>query len=341
MNPYIAAQISALVEGIRLLEVYVTAPLGLYSDLKMMRESLPFPEAKEFTREEISQRRQAHATLTEDYPALAMKAIRAVRATVDALGGLRQDGEGSRKDGAAVLDESWLRRASIVLTRAEQRVGANLRAKPIEKLTGIYVIVDPEATRGREPEVVARAALEGGARVVQLRDKQNDKKQILERARRLMRVCQEHDALFFVDDDADVALAAEADGLHVGQSDLPTGEARKVLTPHQLIGRSNGSLDQALESQAQEVDYIAIGAIYATTAMGKSGRDALGPQIVGRVKNAVPQPVVAIGGINAGNLAEVVRAGADCVCVASAVTHADDPAEATRRLVDLFDASLP
>ena len=334
MNPYIAAQISALVEGIRLLEVYVTAPLGLYSDLKMMRESLPFPEAKELTREEISQRRQAHATLTEDYPDLALKAIRALRATVDTL-------EGSREDGATVLDESWLRRASIVLTRAEQRVGANLRAKPIEKLTGIYVIVDPEATRGREPEVVARAALEGGARVVQLRDKQNDKKQVLERARRLMRVCQEHDALFFVDDDADVALAAEADGLHLGQSDLPTGEARKVLTPHQLIGRSNGSLDQALESQAQEVDYIAIGAIYATTAMGKSGRDALGPQIVGRVKNAVPQPVVAIGGINAGNLAEVVRAGADCVCVASAVTYADDPGEATRRLVDLFDASLP
>jgi thiamine-phosphate pyrophosphorylase len=300
----------------------------------MMRESLPFPEAKELTREEISQRRQAHATLTEDYPGLALKAIRAVRATVDTL-------EGSREDGATVLDESWLRRASIVLTRAEQRVGANLRAKPIEKLTGIYVIVDPEATRGREPEVVARAALEGGARVVQLRDKQNDKKQVLERARRLMRVCQEHDALFFVDDDADVALAAEADGLHVGQSDLPTGEARKVLTPHQLIGRSNGSLDQALESQAQEVDYIAIGAIYATTAMGKSGRDALGPQMVGRVKNAVPQPVVAIGGINAGNLAEVVRAGADCVCVISAVTYADDPGEATRRLVDLFDASLP
>ena len=334
MNPYIAAQTNALVEGIRLLEVYVTAPLGLYSDIKMMRESLPFREANELTREEISQRRQAHATLTGDYPALALKAVLAVRATVDTL-------EGSRENGAAVLDESWLRRANIVLTRTEQRVSANLRAKAIEKLTGIYVIVDPEATRGREPEVVARAALEGGARAVQLRDKQNDKKQALERARRLMGLCQEHDALFFVNDDADVALATEAHGLHVGQSDLPTEEARKVLAPTQLIGRSNASLDQALESQAQEVDYIAIGATYPTATMGKSGRDALGPQMVERIKNAVPQPVVAIGGINAGNLAEVVRAGADCACVVSAVTFADDPGEATRQLVELFEASSP
>lgn len=332
MNPFVAAQIGALVEGIRLLEVYVTAPLGLYSDLKMMRESLPFPEAKELTRQEISQRRQAHSALTDDYPTLAIKAILSVRATVDALGGLRQDG-------AAVLDESWLRRASIVLSRAEQRVGANLRAKAIEKLTGIYVIVDPEATRGREPEAVTRAALEGGARVVQLRDKQNDKKRVLELARSLVGLCHEYDGLFFVNGDADVALAAEAHGLHVGQSDLPTEEARRMLTPTQLIGRSNGSLDEALESQSQEVDYIAIGAIYATSTMGKSGRSALGPAMVERIKNAVPQPVVAIGGINAGNLAEVVRAGADCVCVVSAVAHADDPREATRRLVDLFDSS--
>ena len=334
MNPYIAAQTSALVEGIRLLEVYVTAPLGLYSDLKMMRESLPFPEAKELTREQVSQRRQAHATLTEDYPALALQAILAVRATVVTL-------EGSRDNGASVLDGSWLRRASIVLTRAEQRVGSSVRAKTVEKLTGIYVIIDPEATRGRAPEDVARAALEGGARVVQLRDKQNDKKQLLEQAHILMDHCREHDALFFVNDDADVALVAESHGLHVGQTDLPPHEARKVLSPTQLIGRSNGSLGEALESQAQDVDYIAIGAIYATTTMGKSGRNALGPQIVERIKNAVPQPIVAIGGINAGNLAEVVQAGADCVCVVSAVTYADDPGEATRQLVDIFDASAP
>ncbi len=332
MNPYVAAQAAALLEGLRLLEVYVTAPLGLYSDIRMMRESLPFPEPVELTREEISQRRQAHAALTDDYPALALRAILAVRAAVDSLADCRDDG-------AAVLNESWLRRSRIVLTRAEQRVGGNVRAKTVEKLRGVYVIVDPEATRGRDPVTIALAALEGGARVVQLRDKQNDKKQVLDQARRLAAMCREDGALLFVNDDADVALAAEAHGLHVGQTDLPTEDARRVLAPEQLVGRSNGSLDEALESQAQEVDYIAVGAIYATTTMGKSERSALGPQIVERVKNAVPQPIVAIGGINAENLPEVVRAGADCVCVVSAITYADDPTEATRQLVELFDAS--
>ena len=244
MNPYVAAQAAALLEGLRLLEVYVTAPLGLYSDIRMMRESLPFPESEELTREEISQRRQAHAALTDDYPALALRAVLAVRATVDALADCRDDG-------AAVLNESWLRRSRIVLTRAEQRMGASVRTEMVAKLKGVYVIVDPEATRGRDPVTVARDTLEGGARVVQLRNKQNDKKQVLDQARRLTVMCREHGALFFVNDDADVALAADAHGLHVGQTDLPTEEARRVLAPDQLVGRSNGSLDEALESQTQ------------------------------------------------------------------------------------------
>ncbi|MCL0029320.1 thiamine phosphate synthase [Dehalococcoidia bacterium] len=330
MNPYITAQTTALLEGLRLLEAYVTAPLGLYSDIRMMRESLPFPESEELTREELSQRRQAHAALTDDYPTLALRAILAVRTTIDAL-------VDCRDDGAAVLNESWLRRSRIVLTRAEQRMGASVRAEMVAKLKGVYVIVDPEATRGRDPVTVARDTLEGGARVVQLRNKQNDKKQVLDQARRIKSLCQEHDVLFFVNDDADVALTAGAHGLHVGQTDLPTEDARRVLEPGQLIGRSNGNLPEALASQAQEVDYIAVGPIYATTTMGKSGRSALGPEMVRLVKNAVPQPIVAIGGINAENLSEVVRAGADCVCVVSAITYTDDPVEATRQLVNLFE----
>ncbi len=222
MNPYITAQTNALLEGLRLLEVYVTAPLGLYSDIRMMRESLPFPDSNELTREEVSQRRQAHAALTDDYPALALRAIVAVRAAVDVLADCRDDD-------APVLNESWLRRSRIVLARAEQRTGAAVRAKTVEKLRGVYVIVDPEATGGRDPVNFAQSALEGGARVVQLRDKLNDKKQVLDQARRLKDLCREHDALFFVNDDADVALTAEAHGLHVGQTDLPTAEARRAV----------------------------------------------------------------------------------------------------------------
>ena len=333
MNPYIQAQTTALVEGIRLLEVLITAPLGLYSDIKMMRESLPFKESDDLTREQTTERRQAHARLTDDYHALAVDAIESIRATVATLAAVR-DGDGP------VLDESWLRRAGLVLGRAEQHAGSNVRAKLAEKLTGVYVIVDPEATQGRSVEFIARASLEGGAKVIQLRDKLSDKGQQLERARLLKGMCDEYDALFFMNDAADVARAANAHGLHVGQTDLPTENARDLLTPQQLIGRSNSGLEQALESQVQGVDYIAVGAIYATTTMGKSGRTALGPEELTRVKNAVPLPLVAIGGIDKSNISNVVKAGADCVCIVSAITYSDDPKTATRELAQMFkDAS--
>jgi thiamine-phosphate pyrophosphorylase len=330
MNPYIQAQTSALVEGIRLLEVLITAPLGLYSDIKMMRESLSFQESGDLTREQSSERRQAHAKLTDDHQTLALGVIESVRATVGTLGAVR-DGDGP------MLDESWLRRASLVLGRAEQQAGSNLRARLAEKLTGIYVIVDPEATQGRSVEFMTRATLEGGAKVIQLRDKQSDKGQQLELANLLKGMCDEYDALFFMNDATDVARASNAHGLHIGQTDLPTDQARKLLTPDQLIGRSNSGLDQALESQVQGVDYVAVGAVYATSTMGKSGRSATGPEELARVKEAVPLPLIAIGHIGKSNITDVIKAGTDCVCIVSAITYSDDPQSATRELVQLFE----
>ena len=205
------------------------------------------------------------------------------------------------------------------------------------KVSGIYVIVDPEATRGRPVVEVARASLEGGARVVQLRDKLRDKGPMLETACELKALCDEFGALFVMNDHADVALVSGAHGLHVGQTDLPVEAARRVLEPNQIVGSSNGTIEEAVRSSEQGVDYIAVGAIYSTTTMGKSGRRALGPEMITRVKNAVSQPVVAIGGVNKENIAEVASAGADCACVVSAITFADDPRAATRRLVGLFE----
>ena len=124
---------------------------------------------------------------------------------------------------------------------------------------------------------VARQSLEGGATVVQLRDKLNDKGDILKSARELKALCDEYDALFVMNDHADLARASDAHVLHVGQSDLPVTDARDILAPRQLIGNSNNGLPEALASTQQPVDYLAVGAIYATTTMGKSGRSALGP----------------------------------------------------------------
>lgn len=212
-----------------------------------------------------------------------------------------------------------------------------IRSERMQKVRGLYVIVDPEATRGRDVVEVAAAALRGGASVIQLRDKMRDKGEVLEVARALKALCDDHDAVFIVNDDADIAYLSEAHGLHVGQTDLPVGEARRALSPDQIVGRSNNGTVEALESEGQGADYVAVGAIYATTTMGKSGRAALGPEMIREVERAVSAPVVAIGGINAGNIVDVAKAGADCICVVSAVTYADDVEGAARELVGLME----
>ena len=206
-------------------------------------------------------------------------------------------------------------------------------------MRGLYVIVDPEATKGRDVVEVAEAALRGGASVIQLRDKTRDKGEVLEIARAIKGLCDKYDGLFIVNDDADIAYLSEAHGLHVGQTDLPVEESRRVLAPEQIVGRSNNGTAEALESEAQGADYLAVGAVYSTTTMGKSGRTAVGPEMIREVKAAVSAPVVAIGGINAGNIADVAQAGADCICVVSAVTYADDMEGAARELVDLMNGA--
>ena len=153
-------------------------------------------------------------------------------------------------------------------------------------------------------------------------------------------LCDKYDGLFIVNDDADIAYLSEAHGLHVGQTDLPVEEARRVLAPEQIVGRSNNGTAEALESEAQSADYVAVGAVYSTTTMGKSGRTAVGPEMIRRVKEAVSVPVIAIGGISAANIADVARAGADCICVVSAVTLRGRCGRARQReLVDLMDAA--
>ena len=332
MNPFAATQLRAMIESIRLLESFVTAPLGLYSDIKMLRESLPFPEAVELSREETRERRTAYANLTEAPQDLALGTISSIRSAIEILGKI--GGENG-----SPLDAAWISRAGRVLARAEQRVGGDLRARMAARVRGLYVIVDPEATGGRPVLEIAEASLRGGAGVVQLRDKHQDKAEVLAVARRLRTLCDDYGALFVMNDDADVGLSSDAHGLHIGQTDLPVAEARRILAPHQLVGRSNNTVEQAMDSQAQGVDYLAVGAVYATTTMGKSVRAPVGVEMVQKVKELAQQPIVAIGGISADNIVDVVRAGADCACVVSAVTFADDPEAAARRLVELIAAA--
>ncbi|MFW6174746.1 MAG: thiamine phosphate synthase [Chloroflexota bacterium] len=206
------------------------------------------------------------------------------------------------------------------------------RKSRAERVRGLYVILDPDHTGGRPLLEVARAALRGGASMLQLRDKRSGKRGMLDTARELKGICDEHGALLIVNDHGDVAALSGADGLHVGQNDLPVRDARHILLPHQLIGTSNALLEEALVSDASEADYIAVGAMYETGT--KSDTRPAGLETLRRVRERVKTPIVAIGGIKASNIAPVVQAGADAICVISAVCLAEDPEWAARELVE-------
>ncbi len=328
--PFVTSHLSTILEGLRLLEAFVTAPLGLHSDIKMVRQSLPFPEAADLSREEERDRRTAFSSLTDSPLELALHTISSLGVSLDVL-------EAAGGQGGSTLDEAWVAQARNVLTRAGARVARDMRAVRTAAVRGLYVIVDPEVTGGRPVRDVAEAALRGGASVLQLRDRTGDKGEVLPVALDLRTMCEKHDALFIINDDADLALSSGAHGLHVGQHDLPVREARRVLTPRQIVGRSNNTLQEAMDSQAQEADYIAVSAVYATTTMGKVERAVVGLELVEEIKDRVGQPVVAIGGIDTTNIEQVLRAGADCVCAVSAVTLAGDPEAAAKNLVEAIE----
>ena len=218
------------------------------------------------------------------------------------------------------------------LDALESDFGRLLRHDARRSIRGLYVIIDPLVTGDRPPEYIAEEALKGGAAILQLRDKTRDKGLSVGLAQRLNELCREKDALLIINDHADLAAAAHAHGVHVGQEDLPVASARKVLKAHQLVGRSNHNLEEAHESHSQGADYVAVGAMYPTGS--KNQPIVGGPTLVTAVKNAVDVPVVAIGGINAERAPEVVRAGADAICVISAVGLAPNPRDAARRLVE-------
>jgi thiamine-phosphate pyrophosphorylase len=217
-----------------------------------------------------------------------------------------------------------------LLDRIDAACGAALRKDLRDRIRGLYVIIDPGVLRDRDALHVTKASLAGGARIIQLRDKTQDKGDALPLARDIRKACEAADALFIMNDHADLAVACGADGLHVGQHDLPVAEARKVLSPRQIVGTSNATAQEGSASERMGVDYVAVGAIYETAT--KSNTRPAGLDTLRRVKASVNVPVVAIGGINAGNVASVVQAGADSVCVVSAVTLAWDPEAAAREL---------
>ncbi len=203
----------------------------------------------------------------------------------------------------------------------------------MKRIHGLYVIVDPEACRGRAPVEVARQALAGGASVIQWRDKRRDKGDQLDDARRIRDLCRERGVPFIVNDHADLAWVLGADGVHVGQRDLPAKLVRAML-PNAIVGVSTNGPEEAQAAAASGATYVAVGSIFPTRS--KATTRPADPDRIRQVRAAVRLPVVAIGGIDASNIDLVIAAGADATAVISAVCSADDPESAARALASRF-----
>ncbi|WOX54843.1 MULTISPECIES: thiamine phosphate synthase [unclassified Methanoculleus] len=195
----------------------------------------------------------------------------------------------------------------------------------------LYVITDEEIGRGLSHAEIARRAVAGGADVVQLREKRLSGRSFFNAAVAVREVTREAGALFIVNDRLDVALAAGADGVHLGATDLPIEQARRLAPPGFIVGASVGSVATAVLAAEEGADYVALSPTFSTTSKDDAG-PGHGLATLSAVRSAVSLPLVAIGGITAGNVADVIAAGADGVAVISAVVGQDDVTAAARDL---------
>jgi thiamine-phosphate pyrophosphorylase len=185
---------------------------------------------------------------------------------------------------------------------------------------------------------VARAALAGGATMIQLRDKELSSRDLFEVARQIRALTQQHGAAFIVNDRADIALAVEADGVHLGERDLPIASARRLLGPGAEIGASVDTPEAARIAAASGATYLGVGPIYATGSKPDAGH-AIGLDPIGRLKTTVDIPLLAIGGLTCDNVEGTIRAGADGIAVISAVSQAPDMVGATAQLLQRIQAA--
>ncbi len=239
---------------------------------------------------------------------------------------------------ATNLDPGKFKQARFKLYELEQALLSRLlRQDKIRRLPGLYAIIDTQALRGRSHVEATSQAIQGGATVVQLRDKQLSKTELLPIAQHMKSLCAEHNVLFIVNDYLDLALATDADGVHLGQDDLPVRVTRKLLAMDKILGCSARTVEQAIAAQADGADYVAVGSIYPTTS--KETAVVVGLERLRHIRQAVPLPLplVAIGGITKDNATEVIAAGASSVAVISALLHAENIKEAAREIVEKFE----
>jgi len=202
----------------------------------------------------------------------------------------------------------------------------------------IYLVTQADLSAGRSTQAVVSAAIAGGVDVVQLREKDRSTRERYELGRRLRELTRKADVPLIVNDRVDLAAAVDADGVHLGDEDLPIAAAREQLGPEAIVGRSVSTPEAAREAAEEGADYLGVGAVYETSSKDKDPEKAgIGPERLRAVREATDLPFVGIGGITPENAADVVEAGANGVAVITAITAAEDPEAATRTLADAVE----
>jgi thiamine-phosphate pyrophosphorylase len=199
----------------------------------------------------------------------------------------------------------------------------------------LYLVTDRSLARGRNTLEIIRAAVDGGATVVQLREKDCSTREFIEQAMAIKDFLKGRGFPLIINDRVDVAQAVEADGVHLGQTDMPLGTAKKILGDSMIIGISAESLQDAVEAEKGGADYLGVSPIYATPTKTDTA-PPLGLEGLREIRKAVRLPLVGIGGLNRDNAAEVIRNGADGVAVVSAIVAADDPRTAADALKQII-----
>jgi thiamine-phosphate pyrophosphorylase len=333
----IDANLNRIGEGLRFLEELARLMLNdavLTQQLKNMRHEMVRVDLKR--QQQLLQARNSEGDVGTDMEVAGEEKQREIPAAIVANARRVQESlrvmEEIAKAPGPGLDPEKFKQARFALYTIEKTLLSRvLRQDKIKRLSGLYVIIDTLALRGRSHIEVASQAIRGGAKVIQLRDKAHSKKELLSIAQELRNLCAERDVLFIMNDYLDLALTVDADGLHLGQDDLPIKEARRLLPIDKILGCSVRTVDKATIAQAEGADYLAVGAMYPSPS--KETAEVVGTERLKQIRQSVNLPLVALGGITNDNASEVLAAGADSVAVISAVLGAEDAAAASRQLV--------
>ncbi len=202
-----------------------------------------------------------------------------------------------------------------------------------EKDLLLYAVTDRHWLNGRTLYEVVKESLDGGATFIQLREKELDNEHFLEEAKELKKLCAEYKVPFVINDNVDIAIQMDADGVHVGQSDMEAGDVRAKLGPDKIIGVSAQTVEQAILAEKRGADYLGVGAVFPTGS--KDDADDVSHETLKAICDAVSIPVIAIGGITVDNTPELAGTGICGIAVISAIYAADDIPAATAKLKEV------